>query len=143
MAAAKVLLVDDEAEFVAALAERMQARGLEVDIAADGMTALERAKGKAYDAIVLDLKMPVMDGMETLKALLAENADLQIIMLTGQGSIQQGVDAVKNGAVDFLEKPADIETLMGKIKTAQEISLKLFEQNLDQKISNIVSKRGW
>lgn len=143
MAAARVLLVDDEVEFVAALAERMIARGLEVDTAADGMTALELAKARVYDAIVMDLQMPVMDGIETLKQLLAQNAHLQVIMLTGHGSIQQGVDAVKNGAVDFLEKPADIETLMGKIEAAQATSLKLFEQSLDQKISSIVKKRGW
>jgi DNA-binding NtrC family response regulator len=143
MAAAKVLLVDDEPEFVSALSERMTARGLDVDTACDGPTALELVKKRVYDAIVLDLMMPEMDGLETLQRLLAFNANLQVIMLTGHGSIQQGVDAVKFGAVDFLEKPADIDTLVGKIEAAQAASLKLFEHDLDLKISNIVKKRGW
>jgi DNA-binding NtrC family response regulator len=143
MAAAKVLLVDDESEFVSALSERMTARWLDVDTACDGPTALELVKKRVYDAIVLDLMMPEMDGLETLQRLLAFNANLQVIMLTGHGSIQQGVDAVKFGAVDFLEKPADIDTLVGKIEAAQAASLKLFEHDLDLKISNIVKKRGW
>lgn len=143
MVAAKVLLVDDEPEFVAALAERMIARGLEVDTAGNGPAALTCARKRVYDAIVLDLRMPEMDGLETLRRLLELNPNLQIIMLTGHGSIQQGVDAVKYGAVDFLEKPADIDTLMGKIEAAQATSLKLFENDLDQKISRIVKKRGW
>ncbi len=143
MAAAHVLLVDDETEFTATLAERMEARGLKVDTASDGPTAIEMAGSHFYDAIVLDLIMPGMDGIETLKRLLAMNSDLQVIMLTGHGSLKQGVEAVKQGAVDFLEKPADIETLMGKIAEAQAAGLQIFEQNLDKKISDIVRKKSW
>jgi len=143
MATARVLLVDDETEFTAALAERMEARGLKVDTASNGPDAIEMAGKQLYEAIVLDLLMPDMDGIETLKRLLAMNADLQVIMLTGHGSVQQGVQAVKEGAVDFLEKPADIETLMAKIEEAQAASIQLFEQNLDKKISDIVRKKSW
>ncbi len=143
MATARVLLVDDETEFTAALAERMEARGLKVDTASNGPDAIEMAGKQLYEAIVLDLLMPDMDGIETLKRLLAMNADLQVIMLTGHGSVQQGVQAVKAGAVDFLEKPADIETLMAKIEEAQAASIQLFEQNLDKKISDIVRKKSW
>lgn len=143
MATARVLLVDDETEFTAALAERMEARGLKVDTASNGPDAIEMASKQLYEAIVLDLLMPDMDGIETLKRLLAMNADLQVIMLTGHGSVQQGVQAVKAGAVDFLEKPADIETLMAKIEEAQAASIQLFEQNLDKKISDIVRKKSW
>lgn len=121
----------------------MGARGLEVDAVPSGPAALDRIGTHRYDVIVLDLMMPEMDGIETLKRLLAVNPDLQIIMLTGHGSVQQGVEAVKNGAVDFLEKPAEIDTLMGKIREAQQTSLQLFEKNLDQKISDITKKRGW
>ncbi len=143
MAAARVLLVDDEEEFTKALAERMEARGLQVDTAGGGSEALERTRQHTYDAVVLDLFMPEMDGLETLKKLLDQNGALQVIMLTGHGSIEQGVKAVKLGAVDFLEKPADIGTLMKKIEEAQTTTLQLFEQNLDRKISDIVKKKGW
>ena len=143
MTAAKVLLVDDEIDFTDALAARMSARGLEVDTASNGREALDSVQSRHYDVIVLDLMMPEMDGIETLKRLLAFDPDLQVIMLTGHGSVKQGVEAVKNGAVDFLEKPTEIEALMGKIKEAQETSVQLLEQKLDQKISDIYKKRGW
>lgn len=143
MATAKVLLVDDEIDFTDALAARMSARGLEVDAVSGGADAIERVKETKYDVIVLDLMMPQMDGLETLKRLLSYDSDLQIIMLTGHGSVKQGVEAVKNGAVDFIEKPAEIEMLMGKIQEAQQVGFRLLEQNLDQKISDITKKRGW
>lgn len=140
---AKVLLVDDEIDFTDALAARMEARGLEVEAASNGPKALEMIQQRHYDVIVLDLQMPEMDGIETLKRMLAYNKDLQVLMLTGHGSVKQGVEAVKNGAVDFIEKPAEIEELMGKIEEAQQTSIQLLEQNLDKKISDIYKKRGW
>lgn len=139
----KVLLVDDEQDFREILAERMTGRGLEVDTAESGFRALEMIETRSYDAIILDLAMPEMDGMETLKRLLARQSHLQIIVLTGQATVQKGVEAVKLGAVDFLEKPAEIESLVTKIEEAQARKLTLFEQSLDKKISDITRKKGW
>ncbi|UCD18528.1 MAG: response regulator [Candidatus Zixiibacteriota bacterium] len=143
MAAAKVLLVDDEVDFCTVLAERMENRGFQVETAQSGMEAVELVKGKAYDAIVLDLAMPEMDGIETLKALLKINPDLQIILLTGRATLQKGIEAVKLGAVDFLEKPADIDALVGKIKEAQLKRDELFEKRLEDSISEIMKKKSW
>ncbi len=143
MATASVLIVDDEIEFSAAIAERMINRGLTADTAESGMQALEMLKGKSYDAIILDMAMPEMDGFETLKQMLEFDKDLQIIFLTGQATVQKGVEAVKLGAVDFMEKPADIATLIGKITEAQQKKVQLFEENLQNKMSDILKKKGW
>src|SRR4030042_4766153 len=116
---AKILLVDDEEDFTGVLAERMIARGLQVDTANSGVKGVELARDRYYDAIILDLAMPGMDGIETLKRLLVRNPDLQIILLTGRATLQKGIEAVKLGAVEFLEKPAKIDLLLEKAQTAQ------------------------
>ena len=143
MAKAIVLLVDDEKEFREVLSQRMEIWGFQVDTAADGKEALVKAEKKTYDAIILDLAMPEMDGIETLKRLLEMKSELQVIVLTGHATIEDGVNAMKLGAVDFIEKPAEIEKLAAKIKEAQIRMLKLFEEKLDEKISDIMRKKGW
>jgi DNA-binding NtrC family response regulator len=143
MAADKILLVDDEAEFVEALAKRMKARGMQVEIAGDGQTALDVVCSGNFTAIVLDLKMPGMDGIETLKKLKELNSDLQIILLTGHGSIREGVDAIKLGAVDFLEKPADFQELMEKIEQAKARKMLLVEKRIEEKMADIMGKKTW
>lgn len=140
---AKVLLVDDEEDFRDILSERMASRGLEIDTAESGMRALEMVELKVYDAIILDLAMPEMDGIETLQRLLKKQPSLQIIVLTGQATVEKGVAAVKMGAADFLEKPAEIESLVEKIEAAQAKRMEIFEQNLDKKITEITRKRSW
>lgn len=140
---AKVLIVDDEIEFSNVVAERMRSRGFDVDTAPNGPAGLEKIKEKTYDAIVLDLAMPDMDGIETMKLMLQFDKNLQIIILTGRGSIQKGVEAVKLGAADFLEKPADIEMLAGKVTEAQQKRVTLFEEDLEKKMSDIMRKKGW
>jgi len=143
MAAAKVLIVDDEAAFAEVIAERMRARGFDVDTAEGGGVALERVAKTRYDAVVLDLAMPGMDGMETMARMLAYDDTLQIIILTGHGSVQKGVDAVKAGAADFLEKPADIDELVGKVDEAFEKRLVSFQEGLAKKMSDLIKRRGW
>ena len=138
-----VLLVDDEEEFVSVLAERLEARGLKVDTAGNGEIALEKAGAKEYDAILLDMAMPGMDGSETLKRLLEINPRLQVILLTGQSNLGQAVEAMKQGALDFLEKPADIETLVARIETAATKKTKLEDQHIEQRLSDIMRKKGW
>lgn len=138
-----VLLVDDEVEFVEALAERMRARGLDVEYATNGKDAIERAKTKIFDAVVLDLAMPGMNGIETLKALLEDHPDLQIILLTGQATIGDAVEATRLGAVDVFEKPTDIETLVGKIREARAARLDLDEKHTLDEIDRIMSSKGW
>jgi DNA-binding NtrC family response regulator len=143
MASEKVLLVDDDAEFTEALAERMATRGLKVDTVNSGQSAIDQAKNVSYDAIVLDLAMPGMDGLETLKALLKRQPDLQIILLTGHATVEKGVEAVKLGAVDFLEKPANIQELMEKIKKASNQKMLLVENKIEDEITKILREKGW
>jgi DNA-binding NtrC family response regulator len=143
MATDRVLLVDDEKDFVETLAERMRARGLEVDTAYDGHQALERVSGARYDAIVLDLAMPGMDGIETLKQLREHDPDAQIILLTGQGTVRSAVEATQLGALDFLEKPTDIETLTERIRDARANRMALREERSRDEIEAILEHRGW
>ena len=140
---AKVLLVDDEKDFRDVLAQRMSNQGLDVDTAESGPRAIEMIDSKLYDAVIVDLAMPEMDGLETLQRLLKKQPNLQIIVLTGQASVAKGVEAMKMGAVDFLEKPAKIESLVKKIEQAEEATMTLFEKDLDKKISDITGKKGW
>ncbi len=143
MANEKILLVDDEQEFTSVLSERMETRGLKVDTAASGKEALEKVDEESYDAIIVDLMMPGMDGIETLKRMLKKNPDMQIILLTGQATLEKGIEAVKLGAADFLEKPADLQQLMEKIKNAKDKKMLLVEKKAEEDIKHILKTKGW
>jgi DNA-binding NtrC family response regulator len=139
----KVLLVDDEQEFVETLAERMKTRGMDVAISTSPSEALEKVENQSYDAIVVDLMMPEMDGLQMLSNLKEKNPDLQVILLTGYGSVQKGVEAMKLGAMDFLEKPIDIKVLSEKIKKAKAQKMILVEKRSEEKIKHIMETKGW
>jgi DNA-binding NtrC family response regulator len=143
MSETTVLLVDDEEDFVTVLAERLERRGLTVDTAQSGDSALEKAAGHTFDAIVLDMAMPGMDGVQTLRGLLDINKDLQVILLTGHSTIQQAVEAMKIGALDLLEKPTDIEVLVARIDDAARRRTKLDDRRIERRISDIMHKKGW
>lgn len=143
MTALRVLLVDDEKDFTDTLSERMAARGLKADVCADGAEALELARSRTYDAVVLDLAMPGMDGIATLKGLLANNPDLQVILLTGRATLQQGLEAIKSGAMEFLTKPPDIDQLIAKIAEARTKRERLTEQRIEKTLSEILRTKGW
>lgn len=138
-----VLLVDDEFDFVEVLADRLEARGLSVETAENGEAAVETAGRRQFDAILLDMAMPGMDGIQTLKELLRINPDLQVVLLTGRATLGQAVEAMKLGALDFLEKPADIETLVAKIEEAATKKRSLGEKRIEDKLSDIMRKKGW
>jgi DNA-binding NtrC family response regulator len=139
----KVLLVDDEKEFIETLGERMKTRDLDVSTAGSASEALGMVQAQSFDAIVLDLMMPGMDGLEALKAIKATHPELQIILLTGHGTIEKGIEAMKLGAMDFLEKPADVEKLTAKIKKAQANKVVIVEKQLEDKIKHIMNVKGW
>ncbi len=139
----KVLLVDDEVDFVEVLADRLEARGLSVTRAHNGREALEAARGLTFDAIVLDMAMPGMDGIETLEGLLEINPDLQVILLTGKATLEQAATAIRIGALDLLEKPADLDTLVSKIELAATRRWALEEKRIEEKVLDIMRKKGW
>jgi len=143
MSDCKVLLVDDEVDFVDVLADRLEARDLTVVKANSGQAALALAEERTFDAIVLDMAMPGMDGIETLERLLEINPDLQVILLTGRATLEQAATAIRVGALDLLEKPAEIENLVAKIEMAATKRWSLEEKRIEQKVADIMRKKGW
>jgi len=139
----KVLLVDDEKEFTEALADRMRVRDMTVSTAGSATEALRKVEDESFDAIVLDLRMPEMDGIEFLKAVRKKHPELQVIMLTGQGKIKDSVEAMKLGALDFLEKPADLDLLTEKIHDAKSRRMLIAEKQTIEKVKNILTEKGW
>ncbi len=139
----RVLLIDDEQDFMDVLAERMRDRGMEVSTTTSPLEAVDLTEEKSFDAIILDLMMPEMDGLETLERLREKNPDLQIILLTGHATIEKGIEAMKLGAMDFLEKPIDIQTLNEKIKEAHAHKMVLVEKRSEEAIKNIIGSKGW
>jgi len=138
----KVLLVDDEEDFLEAMAERMRARDMEVTTASSAGEALKKMENETFDAIVLDFQMPEMDGMEALKSIKARRPESQIILLTGFATVEKGVEAIKEGAADFLEKPADLELLSKKIKEAKAEKMLIVEKQASKKVIDIIKKYG-
>ena len=117
--AANVLLIDDETDFLAVMAERMVTRGMRVSTASSAKDGLALAENADFDVVVLDLAMPEMDGVEALRRLKEKKPELEVILLTGHASVKQGIEAMKLGALDLLEKPADMNTLTAKIEAVQ------------------------
>lgn len=140
---ANVLVVDDEEQFLKVFSQRLQGRGMKVDTANTGEEALERAKKKDFDAIILDMAMPGMSGIEALKRIKNENPDLQIIMLTGHGTVEKSVEAMKLGAVDFLEKPADLDKILEKIGEAKRKRVVIIEKKHQEHLKQILQSKGW
>ena len=114
----KVLVVDDEEEFAVTLSERLELRGFRVKTAPDGETALEMLRAWVPDVMVLDLRLPGLDGFEVLGRVSTYEPALPVILLTGQGSTREGMEGMRRGAFDFLLKPLNIEVLIDKIQEA-------------------------
>ena len=113
----KILLVDDEKQFVDTLAERLAMRGFSARVAYDGPQAL-KAVEEPTDVIVLDLRMPGMDGFEVLRSVKKSNPQVQVIILTGHGGDAEEQTAYRMGAYNFLKKPMDIDELLNSIRMA-------------------------
>jgi DNA-binding NtrC family response regulator len=140
---AKVLLVDDEEEFLDVLGQRMEVRGMEVKTTSSALKALEILEKESFDVIILDLMMPEMDGLEALERIKKNRPELQVILLTGHGTIEKGVEAMRLGAMDFVEKPADLETLATKIEKARARKMILVERKVEEEIRNILIRKSW
>ena len=117
--ATKVLIVDDEKDFLDIMAERMGARGMEVSTATSAEDALKMVLKESYDAVIMDLMMPEMDGFKALKLFKETSPDLQIILLTANVPEEKCIEAIKLGAMDVIEKPADLNLLTQKIEAAK------------------------
>jgi DNA-binding NtrC family response regulator len=114
----KVLLVDDEQEFIETLSERLKMRDLDAKMALDGEQALESVQDEEPDVMLLDLKMPGMDGMEVLRQVKKAFPNVQVVMLTGHGSDKHEEQALRLGAYAYLQKPVDLEGLVTTLRDA-------------------------
>ena len=119
----KVLLVDDEEDFVATLAERLELRGIDTRIATNGQSAIETIEVSPPDLVVLDVMMPGLGGIDVLQQIKTKHPQLPVILLTGHGSKTQGEEGIRKGAFDFLIKPLNIEELIQKIHDAMNIDI--------------------
>jgi DNA-binding NtrC family response regulator len=118
-AAVKVLLVDDEAPFVLTVAKRLARMGIEAVVAHDGESALRLLQEDPdIDVIVLDIRMPVMDGFQTLAELKRRASSTPVIILTGHGTVESAIKGMKLGAFDYLTKPCELETLVRRVEQA-------------------------
>lgn len=115
-----VLLVDDEKDFVEMLSLRLQETGERVTPAYNGKECLETLEKKNIDVVILDIKMPGMDGIETLREIKRKHPLAEVIMLTGHGTTETAVQGMKLGAYDYLLKPADFEDLTSKLEGARK-----------------------
>lgn len=140
---ANILLVDDEQGFVDTMKKRLSKRGLEVRTSYSGAEALaELEKWKRADVVVLDVKMPGMDGIEVLKNIKASWPLVEVVMLTGHATVESAIDGMKNGAFDYLLKPCEIDDLLAKIRDAYEKKSFQEEKILEARAQHIASRMG-
>ena len=118
MEKAKILLVDDESDVTRILSKRLGRRGFECQTAANGQEAVDAMEQYAYGVIIMDVKMPVMDGMSALQIIHARWPKTQVILLSGHADMQLAVQAMSEGAFGYLMKPVDIDELLFKIEDA-------------------------
>ena len=126
----KVLLVDDEEDFVKSLSERLEMRDLESNVALNGKQALESMKADEPGVMVLDLKMPGMDGMEVLRRVREAYPNVQVIILTGHGTDKDEEEAKRLGAYAYLQKPVEMERLVDTLRKAHK-KFKSIKHGLD------------
>ena len=116
----KVLIVNDEKDFLDIIAERIRARGMDVSTTTSAEDAIHMVEEKFYDVIIMDFMMPGMNGFQTLKAIKEKKPEVQIILLTGNVLEENRIEAKKLGALDVIEKPPDLKDLIQKIKKAKK-----------------------
>lgn len=140
---AKVLLVDDEVQFVEALAQRLEARGFQIDTALSGDHAVSLVQSKEVDVVILDVLMPNKSGIDTLRELKRIKPLVEVIMLTGHGTVETAIEGMKLGAYDYLMKPTETPGLVEKITKAYQCKAEHEERIRQAEVDRIVKARGW
>lgn len=126
-----ILIVDDEEEFREITGKRLEKKGLKVKVAEGGEKALEILEHSYTDVVLLDVKMPGMDGIETLRRIRAMKPLVEVVLLTGHASVDSGIEGMKLGAFDYLMKPIDLEPLLEKLTDAFE-KKRLHQEKIEQ-----------
>ena len=138
----RLLIVDDEVKFLESIARRLELRDFDVTKATNGQDALTIAGKDRFDLVLLDLKMPGLNGKQVLEILKKEHKFLEVIILTGHGSLDSAVECTRLGAFDYLPKPYELESLLEKLQKAYEARLqKKFEADQErlEKIANLAT----
>ncbi|ROL60061.1 response regulator [Bacteroidetes/Chlorobi group bacterium ChocPot_Mid] len=141
--AQKVLLVDDEQDFVEVLQERLENRGMTVQTSLTPQKVFDKIQHENYDAIILDLQMPEMDGLTVLQEILKVHPEMQVIILTGHATVDKGIKAMKLGALDLIEKPVDINLLIEKIKTAEANKMLILDEKMENIMKDLMINKSW
>ena len=126
----KILIIDDERAIRRALREILEFEDFAVDEAENGKEGFEKATETVYDIIFCDIKMPLMDGLEVLRELVKVGVETPVIMISGHGNVETAVEAIKNGAFDFIEKPLDLNRILVTIRNASDKSSMLEEKKI-------------
>ncbi len=129
----RLLLVDDEQRFVETLAKRLTARGFYVETASSGQQALDLLGTRPFDVVLLDVRMPGMDGIETLRNIGRLQPLVKVILLSGHASINVAVEGMRLGAYDYLLKPAELDDILAKVDAAFEKKRLEEEQHDDRR----------
>jgi DNA-binding NtrC family response regulator len=136
------LLVDDEAEFVETFSERLELRGLEISKAYNGAEALQVLEtNQNIEVVILDVKMPDMDGIETLAVIKKKYPLVEVIMLSGHADVESAIDGMKQGAFDYLMKPCDMDQILAKVTEAAAKKRQHEEKIIQARIKEITSRR--
>lgn len=143
MALVNLMLVDDEQGFVETMTKRLQKRDFDVVPAFSGQQALDKLKAnEEVEVIILDVKMPGMDGIETLRKIKADHPLMEVIMLTGHATIETGIEGMKLGAFDYLMKPCEMDLLVSKVKEAASKKRLHEEKIIQARIKEITLRRA-
>ncbi len=142
MSLAKVLLVDDESAFVETMIKRLNKRDLKIISAGNGQEALDQLQSHSdVEVVILDIKMPVMDGMTALKKIKTRHPLVEVIMLTGHATVETGIEGMKQGAFDYLMKPCNVEELVTKVQDAARRKRKHEEKIMEARLKAITLRR--
>lgn len=143
MSIANIMLVDDEVPFVEAMTKRLARRDLSVDQAFSGEEALQKLiDGTKTEVVILDVKMPGMDGVDTLKAIKSRVPLVEVIMLTGHATVESAIEGMKLGAFDYLLKPCDMDHLIKKVSEAAARKRQQEEKIINARINEITARRA-
>ena len=143
MSIANVLLVDDEVPFVEAMSRRLKKRDISIVTSFSGSEALDvLEKDRSVEVTILDVKMPGMDGIETLGEIRKRFPLVEVIMLTGHATVETGIEGMKLGAFDYLMKPCDMDVLMDKLKEAVAKKRRHEEKIIEARVKEITTRRA-
>ena len=143
MSIANVLLVDDEVSFVETFGERLELRDFEISKAFSGQEALQvLEENKNIEVVILDVKMPDMDGIETLAEIKIKNPLVEVMMLSGHADVASAIEGMKQGAFDYLMKPVDMDLIITKVTEAAAKKRQHEEKIIQARIKEITSRRA-